>query len=355
MKTVKNRVGSKKRLFLIIAIPIIFFLYCCAWFAVSQWSYYKIQDFLSSSENKYIKYNPDSFIRSGFPFRVEWQIEAVTASVPYLDGQIECISKDIIMGMSILESHRIDATAKNASFLFYDKSDSVKWKSDLGNASFVIIADTTGATSATYEVKNAVISYRTTDYTDDKWKTLANIQTIKGQFNQIKPIDPNSTKILRQIDFVSSNIVLNTEKARYPKSSSKILVSLSIIGDFGVARLEDLVEWRDEGGIIEIENAKLSWPPINIELSGTLALDQELKPIGAGSILVSGSDQIIDQQVSNGSLKKSEAEFLKLSLKLLPLKTNTNGVSSIQIPITAQNGKLRFGPFVVAKLSSLFR
>ena len=72
-------------------------------------------------------------------------------------------------------------------------------------------------------------------------------------------------------------------------------------------------------------------------------------------MLISGSDQIIDQQVSNGSLKKSEAEFLKLSLRLLPSESNTDGVRSIQIPITAQNGKLRFGPFVVAKLSSLVR
>ena len=45
----------------------------------------------------------------------------------------------------------------------------------------------------------------------------------------------------------------------------------------------------------------------------------------------------------------------QLALSLLPSKKNSAGKLSIQIPVTAQEGKLRFGPFLITELFSIVR
>ena len=44
---------------------------------------------------------------------------------------------------------------------------------------------------------------------------------------------------------------------------------------------EALAAWRDAGGTIEVDNLRLRWGPIDAMASGTMALDEELQPIGA--------------------------------------------------------------------------
>jgi len=45
--------------------------------------------------------------------------------------------------------------------------------------------------------------------------------------------------------------------------------------------------------------------------------------------------------------------MIQLALSLLPRKMNSNGKLSIQIPITAQKGKLQLGPFMITELFSI--
>ena len=70
---------------------------------------------------------------------------------------------------------------------------------------------------------------------------------------------------------------------------------MAVIGDLDAWRISDIVDWRDDGGIIEIKNMKVDASPINLEMNGTVSLDQELKPIGAGTVLVYGAEEGMPQ------------------------------------------------------------
>ena len=54
-------------------------------------------------------------------------------------------------------------------------------------------------------------------------------------------------------------------------------------------------------------------------------------------------------------MSKTEGLMAQLALSLLPSKKNRAGKISIQIPVTAQEGKLRFGPFLITELFSIVR
>jgi hypothetical protein len=90
-------------------------------------------------------------------------------------------------------------------------------------------------------------------------------------------------------------------------------------------------------------------------VKGTLALNAELKPIGAGTIDFTGIDYFLADQVKIGELNPAEAKVAKLAISLLTQPKELLDKSMIRIPITAQNGKLKAGPFFLIDLPGLIR
>jgi hypothetical protein len=106
--------------------------------------------------------------------------------------------------------------------------------------------------------------------------------------------------------------------------------------------------WRDAGGTIELDALSFHWGALSASATGTLALDENLQPVGGFSGAIEGYDQIIAALVADGSLKADQAGIARLALTMLA-KAGPDGRPEIATSFTIQNGKMYLGPAKLGK------
>jgi hypothetical protein len=111
--------------------------------------------------------------------------------------------------------------------------------------------------------------------------------------------------------------------------------------------------WRDGGGSLEVKQAVLNWGPLNLTSTATLALDDQLQPMGSGSAKVSGYEDALDRLAAAGVLTKSAATVAKAMLSLLA-GTGTGDVpSEVDVPLTLQYRTLSMRQVPLVRLPEL--
>jgi hypothetical protein len=100
-----------------------------------------------------------------------------------------------------------------------------------------------------------------------------------------------------------------------------------------------IAAWRDDGGSIEINKVAVRWGPVDADGNGTLALDEQNRPLGAFTARWRGYDETIDALQATGQLKPFPAAAAKIALRALA-RQNKDGPDEVQIPLTAQDGRL---------------
>ena len=113
-----------------------------------------------------------------------------------------------------------------------------------------------------------------------------------------------------------------------------------------------VARWRDDGGTVEMRRAALRWGPFDATANGTLALDAQMRPIGAMTAEARGWDAVLDKLAENRHMPRGQARALKLALGLLS-KPGPNGSKVLTAPLAAQEGKLFVGPVAVLDLPPL--
>ncbi len=114
----------------------------------------------------------------------------------------------------------------------------------------------------------------------------------------------------------------------------------------------DLVRWRDGGGTVDLRRVVLAWGPLKVDGKGTVALDGEMRPLGAGTAKLQGLPPTLDRLVARGQVKAQDASVAKIVLGLLAQPT-ADGGSEVTAPVTAQNGRLFLGPVPLLTLQRL--
>ena len=158
----------------------------------------------------------------------------------------------------------------------------------------------------------------------------------------------------------SADIALSTEGLRLPDGLAGLLgadvaaagLRARLKGDIGAGR-EALARWRDEGGTVEIEGATLLWGPLDARLDATLALDKAWRLLGAGTLRARGYDKTIDAVEAARLLRPVEAQMLRLALATRA-KRDADPRAFVDLPATAQDGRLFVGPVPVLRLQPLF-
>jgi hypothetical protein len=119
---------------------------------------------------------------------------------------------------------------------------------------------------------------------------------------------------------------------------------LTLTGAFPLGPLRQAAAaWRDGGGTLELDHLHLRWGDMEITGSGTLALDNDLQPVGGVSGGVSGFDQLLSALVATGRIKGSDARVARLALAMLA-KAGPDGRPEISTSLTIQNGEMYLGP-----------
>ena len=107
--------------------------------------------------------------------------------------------------------------------------------------------------------------------------------------------------------------------------------------------VQAIAAWRDAGGAIELDHLQLNWGGLGATATGTIALDQELQPIGAFSGGIEGFGAILSALVEAGRLSTEEAALAQIALLALA-KRGPDGKPQIATSFTIQNGKMYLGP-----------
>jgi hypothetical protein len=122
----------------------------------------------------------------------------------------------------------------------------------------------------------------------------------------------------------------------------------AVKGALPPGRLRDaLAVWHQKGGMVEITGGALRWGALAIDATGTLALDDELQPVGALSATIEGDSTIIDAVVALGKLRPGDAQLLKSVLALVATPV-PDGRQRLALPLSLRGGRLYLGPARVA-------
>ncbi len=94
--------------------------------------------------------------------------------------------------------------------------------------------------------------------------------------------------------------------------------------------------WRDGGGSLEIRHLALLWGPLDLTGSATLALDEQLQPMGAASARVVGYAETLDSLAAHAAISRSAATAAKAVLSLLANNPADGGPPDVEVPLTLQ-------------------
>jgi hypothetical protein len=129
-----------------------------------------------------------------------------------------------------------------------------------------------------------------------------------------------------------------------------VRIAGSIKGPIPAAPLSPaLAAWSNQGGTLEVKAFTLAQPPLTLTGSATLALDQDLQPIGAANMTARGLGETIDLLARQGRLAAGDATKFKLFVKGAQ-SPGADGVPEVATGLSLQNGYLSWGPFRLARM-----
>ncbi|WP_439817180.1 DUF2125 domain-containing protein [Zavarzinia sp. CC-PAN008] len=110
-----------------------------------------------------------------------------------------------------------------------------------------------------------------------------------------------------------------------------------------------LAAWSRSGGVVEVTQAGLKAGSLDLVADGTFALDDLLRPQGAGVVRAAGLDAVIDSLVSQGRVAPQAGQAVKGALAIAGLAARDEA-GRTQIPFAIQDGTLSVGPAPVAQV-----
>ena len=119
----------------------------------------------------------------------------------------------------------------------------------------------------------------------------------------------------------------------------------------GRAPAAALARWRDTGGRVEIQDLALAWGPLNVNASGTVKLDQQLRPEGAFTARIRGLPETLDALAAQRLIEPGIALALKLTAITLATRKGADGRPEVELPITLRDGQFFLGPAALFRLA----
>ena len=111
--------------------------------------------------------------------------------------------------------------------------------------------------------------------------------------------------------------------------------------------------WRDGGGSLEVGHLTVNWGPLNLTSSATLALDDQLQPMGSGSARLVGYAESLDRLSATGVLTRSAATVAKAILSLMAGTGEGDSPSAVDVPLTLQYRTLSMRQVPLIRLPEL--
>ena len=130
-----------------------------------------------------------------------------------------------------------------------------------------------------------------------------------------------------------------------PPSSESLSLSLKAhLSGFqeNKAHPTSLAEWRDGGGVLDIDLLKLEWLPLSMTGDGTITFDKDMYLLGSFKSHIVGYRQALNHLAEVGIVKQKSATMATFVLDILS-RSDKKGEKYIDVPITLQDRKISIG------------
>jgi len=111
--------------------------------------------------------------------------------------------------------------------------------------------------------------------------------------------------------------------------------------------------WRDGGGTLELRSLALHWGPVRAAAAATLAFDEQLQPMGAGTLRLAGAEQALEALAAAGLVGRRAAATARTVLPLLSRRSAETGQPEIEVPLTLEDRTLAFARIPVLRFMAL--
>ncbi len=146
------------------------------------------------------------------------------------------------------------------------------------------------------------------------------------------------------------DLMLNSQGLRLPDALdlplgnrvAELSAEAYIRGNIPIDRplAEALTQWRDRGGTLRIPRLVAGYGPLSAEAGGTLALDEELQPVGSLTALFVGFFETVEQLRVKRLIGGREATTAKLMLSAFAKRKRKGGPPTLSVPLNLKNRTL---------------
>ena len=135
---------------------------------------------------------------------------------------------------------------------------------------------------------------------------------------------------------------------------ANIRVKAEFLGPLdGDTLIEAIPSWRQSGGTVEVHWLNLIWGGLDLRANGTVALDPELRPLGALTADIRGYEEALEALAEARLIRRDILPASRVTLNMLAKTSETDGRRVLTVPVNAQDGGLYLGPIKLAELPVL--
>ena len=95
------------------------------------------------------------------------------------------------------------------------------------------------------------------------------------------------------------------------------------------------------------------WGPLDLSASATIALDEQLQPMGAGSARLVGYAEALDALAAHAAISRSAATAAKAVLSLMANNPDDGRPPDVDVPLTLQYRTLSMRQVPLARLPEI--
>ena len=104
---------------------------------------------------------------------------------------------------------------------------------------------------------------------------------------------------------------------------------------------------------MEIQHLTLTWGPLELTAGATLALDDQLQPMGTGTARIVGYAETLDTLAAHSLISRSAATAAKAVLSLLANAPDDGSRPDVEVPLTLQYRTLSMRQVPLLRLPEL--
>ena len=280
----------------------------------------------------------------GFPGDFRTNIQAPLVKMPVNGRVLTWIGADLALRMSPFDLHAVGFSAPGAHRLegpdgnLYIQAEALQGRIEIGPDG-LLSKLSAGLAKARLTLPNAV-----------------EIQASSARLAIALPAQPPARypEPLVGFDLAAENLALPAGMRLLTADPlTRIAAAGAMLGPVPALPVDQAAAaWRDAGGVLDLKSFAFAKGPLAVTGSATLALDRNLQPEGAASLVGRGLAPSIDLLAGEGLIAPADALKFK-AFVLGAQREGADGVPEVATGLTLQDGLLSWGPFPIARLPAI--